>query len=45
MLDAKGVCQECYREFDLEWEAETFGEQGLKEGSQCPDEDCPSNEQ
>ncbi|WP_269058130.1 hypothetical protein [Vibrio alginolyticus] len=44
MLDNKGVCQECFREFDLEWEAETFGERGLKKGSKCPDEDCPSNE-
>lgn len=44
MLNEKGVCQECFREFDLGWEAEAFGVKGLKEGSQCPDEDCPSND-
>ena len=44
MLNDKGVCQECFREFDLEWETETFGQRGLKEGSKYPDEDCPSNE-
>lgn len=45
MLNNQGVCHECGREFDLEWEAETFGENSLKAGSKCPDEDCPSNEQ
>ncbi|MDK9789857.1 hypothetical protein [Vibrio sp. D431a] len=45
MLNKQGVCIHCYREFDLEWELETFGENGLKEGSRCPSDDCPSNEE
>ncbi|HHJ3080267.1 TPA: hypothetical protein ACPVZG_004118 [Vibrio parahaemolyticus] len=44
MINKDGVCSFCYREYDLAWEAEELGDKGLKEGSQCPDEDCPSNE-
>ncbi|WP_210499487.1 hypothetical protein [Vibrio crassostreae] len=42
MLNKDGVCIHCYREFDFEVEKEMFGDRGLKEGSACPSDDCPS---
>lgn len=44
MIAANGNCTECFREFDLEVEKEMFGDKGLKEGSPCPSDDCPSHE-
>jgi hypothetical protein len=44
VLNSNGVCASCCREFDFEVEKEMFGENGLKEGSECPSDDCPSND-